>query len=144
MEKPECLVHVTNRCKTAETLTFCLSCGRAVSRLVFSSEFGDFLASILDSLHVSFPCCLQPNLYRLMQVRRQYLPNPSKYNHLFSKSQKQNRVELVSDFPKGNDAEVISSLQVSHQSNPGSLAIATCFFSSPDSSIWLVRAVEEQ
>lgn len=50
-----------------------------------------------------------------MQVRRQYLPNPSKYNHLFSKTQKQNRVELVSDFPKGNDAEVISSLQVSRK-----------------------------
>ena len=35
-----------------------------------------------------------------------------KYDHLFSKTQKTNRVELVSDFPKGNDAEVISSLQV--------------------------------
>lgn len=48
-----------------------------------------------------------------MQVRRQYLPIASKYDHLFSKNQKVNRVELVSDFPKGNDAEVISSLQVS-------------------------------
>lgn len=47
-----------------------------------------------------------------MQVRRQYLPVASKYDHLFSKSQKVNRVELISDFPKGNDAEVISSLQV--------------------------------
>lgn len=49
-----------------------------------------------------------------MQVRRQYLPIASKYDHLFSKNQKSNRVELVSDFPKGNDAEVISSLQVSN------------------------------
>lgn len=47
-----------------------------------------------------------------MQVRRQYLPIASKYDYLFSKNQKSNRVELVSDFPKGNDAEVISSLQV--------------------------------
>lgn len=47
-----------------------------------------------------------------MQVRRQYLPVALKYDHLFSKNQKSNRVELVSDFPKGNDAEVISSLQV--------------------------------
>lgn len=47
-----------------------------------------------------------------MQVRRQYLPIASKYDHLFSKNQKSNRVELISDFPKGNDAEVISSLQV--------------------------------
>ncbi|KAL7012267.1 hypothetical protein ACKWTF_014729 [Chironomus riparius] len=54
----------------------------------------------------------RPNLYRLMQVRRQYLPIASKYDHLFSKNQKSNRVELISDFPKGNDAEVISSLQV--------------------------------
>jgi DDB1- and CUL4-associated factor 10 len=47
-----------------------------------------------------------------MQVRRQYIPVVSKYDHLFSKNQKRNRVELISDFPKGNDAEVISSLQV--------------------------------
>lgn len=47
-----------------------------------------------------------------MQVRRQYLPIASKYDHLFSKNQKTNRIELISDFPKGNDAEVISSLQV--------------------------------
>lgn len=47
-----------------------------------------------------------------MQVRRQYLPCASKFDHLFSKSQKTNRVELISDFPKGNDAEVISSLQI--------------------------------
>lgn len=58
---------------------------------------------------------LQPNLYRLMQVRRQYLPIASKYDHLFSKNQKVNRVELISDFPKGNDAEVISSLQIHPQ-----------------------------
>lgn len=54
----------------------------------------------------------RPNLYRLMQVRRQHLPIASKYDYLFSKSQKTNRVELVSDFPKGNDAEVISALQI--------------------------------
>lgn len=47
-----------------------------------------------------------------MQVRRQYLPIASKYDYLFNKTQKTNRVELVSDFPRGNDAEVISSLQV--------------------------------
>lgn len=47
-----------------------------------------------------------------MQVRQQYLPIAGKYDQLFSKHQKTNRVELVSDFPKGNDAEVISSLQV--------------------------------
>lgn len=50
-----------------------------------------------------------------MQVRRQYLPIASKYDHLFGKNQKTNRVELISDFPKGNDAEVISSLQIHPQ-----------------------------
>ncbi|KAG5671605.1 hypothetical protein PVAND_001798 [Polypedilum vanderplanki] len=54
----------------------------------------------------------RPNLYRLMQVRRQVLPIASRYDHLFSKNQKTNRIELVSDFPKGNDAEVLSSLQI--------------------------------
>lgn len=47
-----------------------------------------------------------------MQVRRQYLPVTAKYDALFSKSTMTNRVELVSDFPKGNEAEVVSSLQV--------------------------------
>lgn len=50
-----------------------------------------------------------------MQVRRQYLPIAAKYDQLFSKTQKVNRVELVSDFPKGNDAEVVSSLQIHPQ-----------------------------
>lgn len=48
-----------------------------------------------------------------MQVRRQYLPIAARYDQLFSKlTQKTNRVELVSDFPKGNDAEIVTSLQV--------------------------------
>lgn len=59
-----------------------------------------------------FPSPSQPNLYRLMQLRHQFIPNAARYDHAFSKKQKYNRVELVSDFPEGNDAEVISSLQV--------------------------------
>ena len=35
------------------------------------------------------------------------------FNHLFNKRRKRNRIELISDFPTGNDAEVIASLQVS-------------------------------
>lgn len=57
----------------------------------------------------------RPNLYRLMQLRHQYIPNAARYDHAFSKKQKYNRVELVSDFPEGNDAEVISSLQIHPQ-----------------------------
>lgn len=52
----------------------------------------------------------QPNVYRLMQLGRQFIPTAAKFDHVFSKNMKRNRVELVSDFP--NDAEVISSLQI--------------------------------
>lgn len=41
---------------------------------------------------------------------RQFIPTAAKFEHVFSKNMKRNRVELVSDFP--NDAEVISSLQI--------------------------------
>lgn len=51
-----------------------------------------------------------------MQLGRQFIPNAAKYEHVFSKNMKRNRVELVSDFP--NDAEVISSLQVCKKKNP--------------------------
>lgn len=59
----------------------------------------------------------QPNYYRLMQVSKQYLPIASKFTHLFSKHQKTNRIELISDFPRDNNAEVISSLQVSFKNS---------------------------
>lgn len=45
-----------------------------------------------------------------MQLGRQFIPTAAKFDHVFSKTMRRNRVELVSDFP--NDAEVISSLQV--------------------------------
>lgn len=45
-----------------------------------------------------------------MQLGRQFIPTAAKFDHVFSKNMKRNRVELVSDFP--NDAEVISSLQI--------------------------------
>ncbi|XP_029711761.1 DDB1- and CUL4-associated factor 10 homolog [Aedes albopictus] len=57
----------------------------------------------------------RPNLYRLMQLRHQFIPNAARYDQAFSRKQKYNRVELVSDFPEGNDAEVISSLQIHPQ-----------------------------
>lgn len=45
-----------------------------------------------------------------MQLEQQFIPTAAKFDNVFSKKMKRNRVELVSDFP--NDAEVISSLQV--------------------------------
>lgn len=92
-----------------------------VAKSVLVASDRDFLDCLLISVLCSFVSAFQPNLYRLMQVRRQLLPIASKFDYLFSKSQKSNRVELVSDFPKGNDAEVISSLQVcwlNHCSQP--------------------------
>lgn len=57
----------------------------------------------------------KPNVYRLMQLRRQFIPNAAKFDYAFSKKQTRNRVELVSDFPQGNDAEVVSSLHIHPQ-----------------------------
>lgn len=57
----------------------------------------------------------KPNVYRLMQLRRQFIPNAAKFDYAFSRRQKRNRVELVSDFPEGNDAEVVSSLHIHPQ-----------------------------
>lgn len=51
----------------------------------------------------------KPNVYRLMQLGRQFIPTAAKFDHVFK--MRKNRVELISDFP--NDAEVISSLAVS-------------------------------
>lgn len=50
-----------------------------------------------------------------MQMGHQYIPQAAKFDHVFSKKQKKNRVELVTDFPEENDAEVILALQVCFQ-----------------------------
>ncbi|CAG0888513.1 unnamed protein product, partial [Darwinula stevensoni] len=56
----------------------------------------------------------KPNLYRVMQLTGQsWIPMASAYSHLFNA--KRNRVEIISDFPHRDDAEVISSLQVHPQ-----------------------------
>ncbi|XP_075982572.1 DDB1- and CUL4-associated factor 10 homolog isoform X1 [Anticarsia gemmatalis] len=57
----------------------------------------------------------KPNLYRLMQMSQQLIPIAAMYDHLFDSSRKENRVEFVSDFPEGNDAEVVSALQIHPQ-----------------------------
>lgn len=50
-----------------------------------------------------------------MQLGEQYIPQAAKYDHVFSKRQKKNRVELVTDFPQQNDAEMIMALQIHPQ-----------------------------
>lgn len=51
-------------------------------------------------------------MYRLMQLSQTTIPVAASFTHLFSSSRTHNRVEFVTDFPQGDDAEVISSLQV--------------------------------
>lgn len=51
-------------------------------------------------------------MYRLMQMSRQHIPIACIYSYLFEKQRKHNRVEFITDFPEGNEAEVVSSLQV--------------------------------
>lgn len=53
----------------------------------------------------------KPNMYRLMQRSQTPLKIGLSYNHVFE--QERNRVEFITDWPKGNDANIISSLQVS-------------------------------
>lgn len=52
-------------------------------------------------------------MYRLMQMTKQHFPIAAMYDHLFDSNNERNRVEFISDFPKNNDAQVVSSLQVS-------------------------------
>ena len=54
----------------------------------------------------------KPNMYRLMQLSQTTIPTAASFTHLFANSQTQNRVEFITDFPQGDDAEVISSLQI--------------------------------
>ena len=45
-----------------------------------------------------------------MQLSQTTIPVAANFTYLFSRNR--NRVEFVTDFPQGDDAEVISSLQV--------------------------------
>lgn len=51
-------------------------------------------------------------MYRLMQISETTIPVAAKFTHLFSHRRKRNRLEFMADFPRGDEAEVISSLQV--------------------------------
>ncbi|CAH2045100.1 unnamed protein product, partial [Iphiclides podalirius] len=68
------------------------------------------LATLARDLHG-----FKPNLYRLMQMSQQLIPIAAMYDHLFNGDRRENRVEFVSDFPEGNDAKVISALQIHPQ-----------------------------
>ncbi|CAH1802309.1 unnamed protein product [Owenia fusiformis] len=85
------------------------------SKLVISTT-GGYLIVIHDLNLNTLSHDLQgfrPNMYRLMQMSGQPIRQGYQFNHLFER--KRNRVEFISDFPTGNDAEVIASLQVHPQ-----------------------------
>ena len=84
----------------------------------------------LDLHHMSEDLAgFKPNMYRLMQVTGQMIPGPPfntcmqvsgkpiemaiNYTPLFHA--KRNRVEIITDFPDGNEAEVLSSLRLHPQ-----------------------------
>lgn len=48
-----------------------------------------------------------------MQMGRQYIPSAGNADNVFTS--KRNRVEIISDFPDGDEAEIISSLQIHPQ-----------------------------
>ncbi len=52
-------------------------------------------------------------MYRLMQLSHKPLPAALQFTRLFYA--KRNRVEFISDFARGNDADVISSLKLHPQ-----------------------------
>lgn len=54
----------------------------------------------------------RPNIHRLMQLGDQYFPIVSEFKHVFDSRRRRNRIELISDFPQNNEAEVISSLAI--------------------------------
>ncbi|XP_065351637.1 DDB1- and CUL4-associated factor 10 homolog isoform X1 [Cloeon dipterum] len=54
----------------------------------------------------------KPSLYRLMQETLTIIPEAAKYTSRFKKSCKNNRLELISDFPSGDESTAISSLEI--------------------------------
>ncbi|KAH3706710.1 DDB1- and CUL4-associated factor 10 homolog [Dreissena polymorpha] len=55
----------------------------------------------------------KPNMYRLMQQSQTPIKVGLQYNHVFE--QERNRVEFITDWPTGNEANIISSLQIHPQ-----------------------------
>ncbi|XP_067007174.2 DDB1- and CUL4-associated factor 10 homolog [Anabrus simplex] len=74
----------------------------------------------------------KPNMYRLMQLSQTTIPLAADFTHLFSRHRTTNRVEFVADFPKGDDAEVVSSLQV----HPQGWCVLSRNISNDESSEW--------
>ncbi|XP_071441141.1 DDB1- and CUL4-associated factor 10 homolog [Hetaerina americana] len=83
----------------------------------------------------------KPNMYRLMQLSQATIPMAVRFNHLFSRWRRRNRVEFVTDFPVNDDAEVVSSLQV----HPQGWSVLSRNISNDESSEWsCVHDIQER
>lgn len=103
------------------------------SRKMVISTTGGYLMVIHDlDLHTLSQDLqgFKPNMYHLIQMGTASAALGGVHDHLFTA--KRNRVELISDFPCGNDAEVISSLQV----HPHGWCVLSRNTSSDENSEW--------
>jgi len=84
-------------------------------RMVVSTTAG-FLMVVhdldLDNLQQDL-AGFKPSLYNIMQRNKEYKENSLSYRKLFHA--KRNRVEIIDDFPQGNDADIIASLRLHPQ-----------------------------
>uniref|UniRef100_A0A182P7J4 WD_REPEATS_REGION domain-containing protein n=1 Tax=Anopheles epiroticus TaxID=199890 RepID=A0A182P7J4_9DIPT len=90
------------RCRLApdETrLVLCTSSGYLM--LVHDLNLASFAGDLVD---------FRPNIHRLNLMRKQRMPPGSRKTPAVSHRRKRNRIEFVSDFPPGDEAEMISGL----------------------------------
>ncbi|XP_059469759.1 DDB1- and CUL4-associated factor 10 homolog isoform X2 [Neocloeon triangulifer] len=84
------------------------------SKLIVSSSSG-YLMVVHDLDVGKLPEDLKlfkPSLYRLMQETLIMIPELAKYTNRFKRDCYRNRIELISDFPRDDEATSISSLEV--------------------------------
>lgn len=74
----------------------------------------------------------KPSLYKLMQISKTPFPAASSYTHLFDTARRRNRIEFITDFPEGNEAEMIASLAM----HPLGWCVASRNTSGEEASEW--------
>jgi WD repeat-containing protein 32 len=74
-----------------------------------------------------------------MQLSQTTIPVAADFTHLFSQQRKTNRVEFVTDFPTGDDAEVVSSLQIHPQ---GWCALSRNISNDENTEVYVMSCVQ--
>ncbi|XP_037090893.1 DDB1- and CUL4-associated factor 10 homolog [Pollicipes pollicipes] len=74
----------------------------------------------------------KPSLYKLMQISKTPFPAAARYTHLFDLGRRRNRIEFITDFPEGNEADMIASLAM----HPLSWCVASRNTSGDDATEW--------